>query len=195
MAVTLKVMGHGDSHPDRRYGLSPVARPATDPALRGVAELYREYFQYIWRGLRRLGVRESSLDDAVQDVFLVAHVKLDTFEGRSSYRVWLFGIALRVAAEYRRRDRKLQLDPEASASAVHVDKTVELRQQVQVLDQMLGCLSDEQREVFVMAEIEQFSAPEIAATLSVKLNTVYSRLRLARAQFERALARNAPKWM
>lgn len=165
----------------------PVGKVAHETSL---AELYREHFQYVWRNLRRLGVRESNLDDAIQDVFLVAHRKLDSFEARSSHRVWLFAIALRVAKEHRRRDARLQLDPDAVAVTTHLDKTLELRQRVDLLDRMLDSLSDEQREVFVMAEIEQWSAPEIAAMLCVKLNTVYSRLRLARAQFERALARH-----
>ena len=98
--------------------------------------------------------------------------------------------APRVAREHRRRDARLQLDPDAVAVTAHLDRTLEQRQRVALHDRMLDCLSEEQREVFVMAEIEQWSAPEIAATLSVKLNTVYSRLRLARAQFERALARH-----
>ena len=162
---------------------------AKDRAVPAIAELYREHFQFVWRSLRRLGVRDSSVEDAVQDVFLVAHRKLHTFEGRSSFKVWLFAIGIRVAAEHRRRDARLLLDPAASPVGPHLDRTLELRRRVDLLDRLLDELSDEQREVFVMAEIEQFSAPEIAEALGQKLNTVYSRLRLARARFERALAR------
>ena len=154
-----------------------------------IASLYREHFQFMWRSLRRLGVRDSSVEDAVQDVFLVAHRKLHSFEGRSSLRVWLFAIAIRVAAEHRRRDGRLLLDPDASPLTPHLDKTLELRRRVDLLDRILDELSEEQREVFVMSEIEQFSAPEIAQALGQKLNTIYSRLRLARARFERVLAR------
>lgn len=159
-------------------------------AMPSVAELYREHFQFVWRSLRRLGVRESSVEDALQDVFLVAHRKLATFEGRSSHRVWLFAIAIRVAAEHRRRNGRLLLDPDASLSTAHPDGTFELRQRAQLLDRLLATMSDDQRAVFVMSEIEQFSAPEIAEALGEKLNTVYSRLRLARERFERALSRH-----
>jgi RNA polymerase sigma-70 factor (ECF subfamily) len=155
-----------------------------------IEALYREHFQFIWRSLRRLGVRPSSVDDAVQDVFLVAHRKLAAFEGRSSHRVWLFAIGMRVAAEYRRRDGRLELDSDATGVAVHPETTLDLRRRVCLLDHLLGTLSDSQREVFVMAEVEGFSAPEIAEALGEKLNTVYSRLRLGRAHFERALARH-----
>jgi RNA polymerase sigma-70 factor (ECF subfamily) len=158
-----------------------------------IAALYREHFQFIWRSLRRLGVRPSSVDDAVQDVFLVAHRKLADFEARSSHRVWLFAIAIRVAAEHRRRDGRLKLDENAAATLWHHDNRAELRGRVQLLDQLLETLSDAQREVFVMSEVEGFSVPEIAEATGEKLNTVYSRLRLGRSRFERALARHRRK--
>jgi RNA polymerase sigma-70 factor (ECF subfamily) len=140
--------------------------------------------------LRRFGVAERSIDDALQDVFLIAHRKLDGFEGRSTHRAWLFGIALRVAREHRRRDTRLQLDEAAVGAAIARPQTgIESRSEIERLDKILASLPDDQRAVFVMSEIEGFSAPEIADVLAVKLNTVYSRLRLARRIFERALAR------
>jgi RNA polymerase sigma-70 factor (ECF subfamily) len=176
--------------PARALDAEQIAPAAvSDPPAPAIEAVYREHFQFIWRSLRRLGVRDSSVEDAVQDVFLVAHRKLHTFEGRSSFRVWLFAIAIRVAAEHRRRDGRLHLDPDASPVGPHLDRTLELRRRVDLLDRLLDELSDEQREVFVMAEIEQFSAPEIAEALGQKLNTIYSRLRLGRVRFERALAR------
>src|SRR5262245_49057181 len=168
-----------------------TALPARTPVQRlQIEALYREHFQFVWRCLRRLGVHPNSVDDAVQDVFLVAHRKLEDSEGRSSQRGWLFAIASRVAKEHRRRDGKLRLDEHAAdAVLVHPDKTLEMRRRVRLLDELLGVLSDSQREVFVMAEVEGFSAPEIAEALGIHLNTVYSRLRLARLRFERAVAR------
>lgn len=169
------------------YGLPAAAAASLAPS---VAALYRQHFQFVWRSLRRLGVRDASIEDALQDVFLVAHRKLADFDGRASHRAWLFAIAIRVAAEHRRRDGRLQLDPDASLATPHLADTLELRRRVDLLDRVLDTLNDEQRAVFVMAEVEQFTAPEIADALGVKLNTVYSRLRLARARFERALARH-----
>lgn len=172
--------------------LCAVALPSTGQATEAppIATIYREHFQFIWRSLRRLGVRDSSVEDACQDVFLVAHRKLHLFEGRASFKAWLFAIAIRVAAEHRRKDGKLHLDPDAAPISKHPEVTLELRQRVDLLDRLLCELSDDQREVFVMAEIEQFSVPEIAEATGQKLNTVYSRLRLARSRFERALARH-----
>jgi DNA-directed RNA polymerase specialized sigma24 family protein len=65
--------------------------------------VYATYFDFVWTSLRRLGVAESSLDDAVQDAFLVVHRQFGGFDGRSRLKTWLFGIALRVARDHRRR--------------------------------------------------------------------------------------------
>lgn len=166
---------------------APHSEPPPEPA---VAALYREHFRFVWRSLRRLGVRASSQEDALQEVFLVAHRKLAAFEGRSSHRAWLFGIALHVAREHRRRDARLTLlDPNDPEPRAPERNELDVRARIRMLDELLSTLSEEQREVFVMAEIEGFTAPELEAALGVPLNTVYSRLRLARAHFQRALAR------
>jgi len=60
-------------------------------------------------------------------------------------------------------------------------------EEVRLLHRILDRLDDDKRAVFVLAELEQMTAPEIAEALSVNLNTVYSRLRAARAAFEDAL--------
>jgi RNA polymerase sigma-70 factor, ECF subfamily len=174
-------------HPRLLPAAGGTGEAAADPP---IAALYRQNFQFVWRYLRRLGVATRSLDDAVQDVFLVAHNKLGEFEHRSSYRGWLFGIATRVAYEHRRRDQRLTFDEQALAHAtIDGEHSMHLRRQVLLLDELLSSLNDEQRAVFVMSEVEGFSAPEIAEALDVKLNTVYSRLRLGRSRFERALAK------
>jgi RNA polymerase sigma-70 factor (ECF subfamily) len=61
---------------------------------------------------------------------------------------------------------------------------------VRVLHTLLEQLADERREVFVMADLEQLTMPEIAETLAINVNTAYARLRLARQEFEQALARH-----
>lgn len=148
-------------------------------------QLYDQNFDFIWRSIRMLGVPPEAADDAAQDVFLVAHRRLADFEGRSAPRTWLFAIALRVVSDYRRsRRRKLRLldrvmhtQPEPVHTPFDAAVGSERRD---VLLRALDALSDEQRAVFVLADIEELSAPEIASALDVKLNTVYSRLRSAR---------------
>ncbi len=156
--------------------------------------LYEEYFNFVWRSLRRLGVGAASLDDAVQDVFVVVHRRLAEFEGRSSIKTWLFGITLRVAQEHRRRLRRKEgslepLDDGFVDAAPGPLEEAEKAEAVRVLDAILATLDDDKRAVFILAELEQMTAPEIAESLGINANTVYSRLRAARQAFETAMSR------
>ncbi len=169
-----------------------IAHPASSSAQasesaldrEALAEAYDQHAAFVFRLLRRLGVLESAAPDALQDVFLVAWRRHADFEGRSSSRTWLCGIALRVARDYRlERDRSKReaVDVELSAPAPSPELAHEQRQALQRLDAMLTKLSEVLRECFVLVEVEQLTAPEVAELLQVPLNTVYSRVRLARA--------------
>jgi RNA polymerase sigma-70 factor (ECF subfamily) len=152
--------------------------------------VYREHFSTTWRVLRRLGVPEAQLDDATQDVFLVVHRKLDAFDARSPLRSWIVAIAVRVASEYRRRGarrRTEQLDEAIPDAAPDPAQVSEMQESVRLLHEVLNTLDEKKRTVFVLAELEQLSVPEITQVLGVNLNTVYSRLRSARKEFEAAL--------
>jgi RNA polymerase sigma-70 factor, ECF subfamily len=156
--------------------------------------IYDTYFPYIWRSVQRLGVPSSQVDDVVQEIFLVVHRRLGDFESRSTIRTWLYGIALRVARVHRSRYRRTQAEPLdvevlRAPDATRPDEQAANAEAVLLVNAVLDELEDEQREVFVLAELEQLSVPEIARALEVKLNTVYSRLRLARAAFAEGAAR------
>lgn len=173
--------------PPRRA--AATAAPALD-----FTAVYDEHFAFVWRSLRRLGVPDRLLDDAAQDVFIVVHRRLGEFEGRSTLKSWLFAIARRVAHDHRRRvGRKERTEelPEAVAD-LHGSTPAadaERAQAVKVLHEILGSLDDDKREVFVLAELEQMTVPEIADAIGANINTVYSRLRVARQSFEQAVAR------
>ena len=159
--------------------------PPLTMATPDVATLYRDHARQVWRMLARLGVMPPFLEDAVQDVFLTAHQRLPDFEGRSSVKTWLLGITVRIAANARRRKQPpLTVVPEG---APRPDEALEQRRRLEALDAVLRKLPDEQREVLVLIDLEQLSAPEVSDALEVKLNTVYSRLRLARAALHTAL--------
>lgn len=160
--------------------------------------VYEQYFDFVWRSCRRLGVPERTVDDAVQDVFIVVHRRLCDFEGRSSLKSWIFGIARRVAKDHRRRiSRKERAEalPETIADprARSPLDTAERRQAVKLLHELLESLDDDKREVFVLAELEQMTVPEIASSIEVNVNTVYSRLRAARKAFDKAVRRHRAK--
>lgn len=170
-------------------GSAPRARPAVPP----FEQVYEEHFDFVWRSARRLGVADEALDDVAQEIFLVVHRKLGEFEGRSSLRTWLYAIARRVVSDHRRSARRKRPHtplPETLSSSATPHGDVVRQQAASILHAFLESLPDEQREVFVLAELEQMTAPEIADATSAPVNTVYSRLRLARQAFERCVTRH-----
>ncbi len=159
--------------------------------VRWVARVYRENYKFVWRTLARLGVANAVLEDALQDVFVVLHRRRDTFEGRASVRTWLYGISIRVARRARERHRRRETVPlptSATSDREDPENTAIHRQLLSQLDAVLAQLSDEQREVFVLFEIEGLDAKAVANIVGVGRNTVYSRLRLARKNFQLRLA-------
>jgi RNA polymerase sigma-70 factor (ECF subfamily) len=189
------------TRPDAAAGVAsaPTTSAASGPP--SFDEVYEQHFDFLWRSVRRLGVQEGAVDDVVQEIFLVVHRRLPEFEGRSSLKTWLFGVALRVVRDHRRHLRRKAphsirpeppADPEAlSASPEHgPHERMAQSEAVQVLHQILDELDDEKREVFILAELEQMSVPEIAEALGANLNTIYSRLRAGRQEFEQAVARH-----
>lgn len=159
---------------------------------------YAEHFQLVWRGLRRLGVPESVLEDAVQDVFLVVHRRWADFEGRSQLRTWIFGIAVRVAKDYRRaetrRNKRVQRLTELCQAEPRValpSDEAERREAHRVLHGALAKLSDEERAVFVLAELEELGLREVCEALGLQPRTCQRRLRRARQIFEQAVVESA----
>jgi RNA polymerase sigma-70 factor, ECF subfamily len=166
--------------------------PAGTRVLERFETIYAHYFRAVWRTLRRLGVTPAQLDDAAQDVFVVVHRRLPEFDGRSP-RGWLYAIAVRVASDYRRGTVSRRTSPLSESlvdPALDPGQTNERRESVELLHALLGELSESKRTVFVLAELEELSVPEIAGILGENLNTVYSRVRAARADFESALHRH-----
>lgn len=181
--------GTGVVRPERRPG-GPESKDVT------VAEVYDRHATFVFRVLRGLGVADDRVDDAVQDVFIVVHRRLAEFESRSSLTTWLYAIARRVASQYRRsaaarREGEADLDQVAGGASPFDD--AQRAQAARLCHEILDELDDDKREVFVLIELEQMSAPDVAQVLAIPVNTVYSRLRLARARFEAGLARRMAK--
>jgi len=150
-------------------------------------------------------VDDAAVDDVVQHVFLVAYrrfpeFRLDDFPGgRGSVKAWVFAILVRVVREHRRTTRRKSphvnlpyTDPETVADSRHLGPHEALAkvEAACLVRQLLEELDDEKREVFVLAELEQLTALEIADVLGVNASTVSSRLRAARRDFERAAERH-----
>jgi RNA polymerase sigma-70 factor (ECF subfamily) len=161
-----------------------------------VADVYDAHSDYVWRCLRSLGVHHSQLDDAVQDVFMVVHQKLASFDGACALRTWLYAIVVRVARKKRSASARAWVDeleargqPVERAGTDCTEQSAAAREGLALAHRALEGMGADQREVFVLIEIEQMSAPEVAEVLGLPVNTVYSRLRLARAAFSQQVER------
>ena len=164
---------------------------------------YREHAAFVWRTLRRFGVDTASVEDATQESFLVAHRRFGSFDGAHP-RAWLAAIARRVAADFRRRaahhptcTRDSQHELALAQEALKQSEVAGYREAAaQLVHRLLDSLDDEKRQVFVLAELEGMSMPEVAASTELNLNTAYSRLRAAKlqmkAEYARVVARD--KW-
>jgi RNA polymerase sigma-70 factor (ECF subfamily) len=158
-------------------------------------EVYERHADFVWRALRRLGVPDAALKDATHDVFLVVHAQLGRFEGRSSLTTWLFTLCRTVARERRRRERRERELLDSSNVEEEIDlradvaREAEHHERLSLLENLLAGLEVEQRNVFILFEIERLTGEEIAEMLTIPLGTVYSRLQLGRAAFRQALTR------
>ncbi len=158
--------------------------------------VYDAHVDFVRANARRLGVDEASADDVVQRVFIVVHKRLGDFEHRSSLKTWLFGILVRVVREERRSLRRRLAgwlsgsgqDPDelACADATSPFDALSQAQANQVIQRLLDCLAPDKREVFVLAELEEMTAQEIAEITGLTPSVVYTKLRAARTDFERA---------
>lgn len=147
----------------------------------------------MWRTAVALGVPEAARDDLVHDVFLVVARRLHEYDGRAAMTTWLFGIARGVARNRRRsaarHQRKLQAVPTPRVDAVDPGELADRKRAVALVEAFLSQLEPTHRVVFELMDVEGMTAPEVARTLRVNVNTVYTRLRAARARFGRFVER------
>jgi RNA polymerase sigma-70 factor (ECF subfamily) len=159
--------------------------------------LMAEHAPYLWRVLRALGVSDTDLADVCQETFLLVHRKLPTFEGRSSLRTWICGIALNVASDYRSKAyRRREVAEDALPEQVDQARPlaeIERREAWRLVDRLLEVMPEEQRRVFVLYEIEQLPMKEVAAIVDCPLSTAYSRLHAARETVRENLAMQQKK--
>jgi RNA polymerase sigma factor (sigma-70 family) len=171
---------------------SPSSSSTDDPAAR-IAALFDAHCGFVCRVLRHHGVHEAALDDAVQDVFVTAHRRWSSFEGRSSARSWLYGITRRIAFRYRRAAdaRARRFVPAGDDAPEGIDEPFARVHAAHSLAALLHGLDADKRAVLVLTELEGMTAPEVAETLGIPLGTAYSRLRAAWQVLGREAGREA----
>jgi RNA polymerase sigma-70 factor (ECF subfamily) len=162
-------------------------------SIQSFLEVYRDNCAFVWRSLRRLGVREADLEDACQEVFVVVHRRLEDFDGSSSTKTWVFEIARRVAAAHRRkahvRREAVGVEVPDKGVAPPQHEALKLERARETLSELLDQLDDEQRAVFVLFELEQMPMKEVASAVGAPLQTAYSRLSAARGRIDAAIRR------
>jgi len=166
-------------------------RAQGEPEAHEFEALYAQYFDFVWRCLRTLGVPEAGLDDAAQEVFIIVHRGLSGFRGESQLRTWLYGIVRNVAYKQarraRRKDRTQPIDEQLMSREPTPGEHAEEAQAADFVQRFALGLPEKKRELFLLALVEQFSIPEVAEMSGVPLNTAYTRLRAVRAEFRAAL--------
>lgn len=179
--------------------MSMARAPRPPPPEEGISPppdfetLFRRELAYVWFTLRRLGVLTHDLEDVTHDVFVLVYRHLDRYDATRPIRPWLFGFAYRVACGYRRLARHRMsavgdlTDIEDPSASVHDELAA--RESLGLALRALEELDLDRRAVFVLHEIEGCPIPEVANALQIPLNTAYSRLRAARADFAKTMKR------
>lgn len=161
------------------HSTAVTAGPA---AFRG---FYREHYGFVWHVLGRFGVAPAEHGDALQDTFVTAYRKLPVMRNHAP-RSWLYGIARRVASNYRRGAQRASRKQAAFAQAGGRAIAPATSEALAVLDQFLDGLDDGDRELFVLSELLGLSGPELVAATGVAQRIVYARLRLLRRRLVEA---------
>jgi RNA polymerase sigma-70 factor, ECF subfamily len=163
------------------------AKPATAESPDFGAFFDRE-FSYVWNTLRRLGIHERDVEDISHEVFLRVYAQWAAYDPSRAARPWLFGFAYRAAADYRRLARhRVALVGDIGSLELAATETADieliLHDSTEFVHRALEQLDFDQRAVFVLHELDGCTMKAVAATLSIPVNTAYSRLRLARSRF------------
>ena len=157
-----------------------------------VGRIFRDNYRLVWRLLRRLGVNHDEVEDAVQQVFLIVAERLDDVRSTSE-RSFVYGTAIRVASNHRRRAAREALADSLDGHISPLPNPSELadhKRAREVLDLILSRMTEELRVAYVLFEIEGFTTPEIAELTGVPLGTAASRLRRARESFRRLIRKS-----
>lgn len=171
-------------------GETPTTRSCEPSQLR---EVYRAELSYVWSSLMRLGIRGPDLQDLTHDVFATAFRRWHSYDPSRPIRPWLFGIAYRLVLDFKRRLNHQREQLGAELDGVHgsadTEEALATRQGLELAMEIIRGLELERRAVFVMYELDGQPMAEIAEAMSIPVNTAYSRLRLARQDFNEAVKR------
>ncbi len=160
------------------------------------AEVVRRHQSRVFAILHRYERDAHKIEDLAQETFVKAWRALEQFDGRAPFEHWLSRIAVRVALDHLRKEKRRQNEiglPELGEDALdwlrRDDEKDELdgRAAAEILDLALRALSPADRVVITMQEIEGRSVKEISAVTGTSGVAVRVRAMRARAKLKRAL--------
>lgn len=184
---------------ERSWSMGAQAPATLEAADEGrLTSIVAQHLDMLWRFVRRLGVADADVDDAVQEVIVVLARKLEQID-RGSERAFALSTAYRVASDFRRRVRRRREVGDGSLSEQESNERdpeswLAQKRLRRLLQQALDQLPLELRAVFVLYELEELTMAEIATTLGLPPGTVASRLRRARETFEKHAAVALREW-
>lgn len=161
--------------------------PKLDADGEAFSALYRRHFGLVWSLTLHLGVPAAAREDVAQEVWLAIHRRLHSLRPDASSRAWVASIARNVALHHHRTDGRRSRKHSALNVVTDICERAHATDALASIDVVLRDMDPAQREAFILVAVEELSGPEAAAVLGVPLNTVYSRLRLARARLATAL--------
>ncbi len=159
-----------------------------------IGEIFTLHHQKVSVWVRRLGGPWIEVDDAVQEVFLLAHRHLHRFKGKERLIVWLYRITEFVVRDQRRATRrrrrmlsdspsKEQLAGEVASAGLLPPEQVSRGEGLRLVYEALDRMSERSRNLLILFEFEEFSGQEIAELKGAKVATVWVWLHRARAEF------------
>ncbi|MCB9728488.1 MAG: sigma-70 family RNA polymerase sigma factor [Deltaproteobacteria bacterium] len=179
--------------PDVVSAAGPEAGPGS---VADIGALFDEHAPFLLRVTTRLLGGTDQVEDLVQEVFLTAHRRRHELSSHPEPRAWLYGVAVNLVRHHRRSFARRRALVQAAAREVPETSPGPLdqaqrRQHAELIRSCVAELPLEQREAFVLYELECLEGRVIAELLGVPENTVWSRLHLARKKFRALWARRA----
>lgn len=171
-----------------------LVRLAQNGTAEAFEELVRRHQQRVFAVVARILHRREDVEEIAQQVFLKAYLSIRRFDMRSAFSTWLYKIAVNECWDSLRKKKVRPLVYEADLSEEQVqrldsfataasrpaspDQRAEARELVELL---LASLSEEDKRILLLKEVEGLSVQEIAETFGLNVNTVKVRMFRARA--------------
>jgi RNA polymerase sigma-70 factor (ECF subfamily) len=200
----LSVVRQANDTEDPREVSAVSAENSPDPLQ--FDDVYNDNFAFVWRVIRRQGVEPQFIDDVCQEVFIVIHRRLPEFEQRAKVRTWIYQIVTNVVRNQRRTQQRKSVQARSQGDVLDPDELTgnepspevgtTHRQAADVAREILMDMNEKQRMAFILVELEGMSLQEVADATEESFHTIRSRLRTARAEFQRHARRlqNVTDW-